>query len=90
MAQGHLEVVEEPVPDISEGEILLSNLCLSLDPANRIWMSDREQYLPPIGIGDVMRGVTLAVVESSRSDRVKAGQAPLEVSTMDCMGDSSA
>jgi len=74
LAKGDLELVEEPIPDLSEGEVLLRNLYLSLDPTNRIWMSDREQYLPPVGIGDVMRGVTIAVVESSRSDRIKEGQ----------------
>lgn len=74
IAEGDLELVEEPIPNLSEGELLLRNIYLSLDPTNRIWMSDREQYLPPVGIGDVMRGVTLAVVEASRSDRVKAGQ----------------
>ena len=74
LAPGDLELVEGPIPDLSQGEVLLRNLYLSLDPTNRIWMSDREQYLPPVGIGDVMRGVTLAVVESSRSDRITEGQ----------------
>lgn len=74
LAEGDLELVEEPIPGIGEGEVLLRNLYLSLDPTNRIWMSDREQYLPPVAIGDVMRGVTLAVVEHSRSDRIKEGQ----------------
>lgn len=74
LAPGDLELVEEAIPDIRDGEVLLRNIYLSLDPTNRIWMSDREQYLPPVALGDVMRGVTLAVVESSRSERFKAGQ----------------
>lgn len=68
-----LALVERPVPDLQEGEILVRNLYLSLDPTNRVWMSDREQYLPPVQIGDTMRGNTIAVVESSRSERFKAG-----------------
>jgi NADPH-dependent curcumin reductase CurA len=68
-----LELVEEALPELRDGEILVRNLYLSLDPTNRIWMSDREQYLPPVGIGDVMRGVTMGVVEASRSDRFAPG-----------------
>ncbi|HEX7872302.1 MAG TPA: NADP-dependent oxidoreductase [Sphingobium sp.] len=68
-----LELVEAPVADLQDGEVLIRNLYLSLDPTNRLWMSDREQYLPPVGVGDVMRGSTIGVVEVSRSDRLKAG-----------------
>ena len=48
-------------------------MLLQLDPSNRLRMSDREQYLPPVGIGDVMRGGTLGVVEESRSSRFAVG-----------------
>lgn len=68
-----LELREAPLRDIAEGEVLIRNLYLSLDPTNRLWMSDREQYLPPVGIGEVMRGSTIGVVEASRSERLKAG-----------------
>ena len=64
---------ESPLPPLGEGQILVRNLLLSLDPTNRLWMSDRDQYLPPVGIGDVMRGVTIGIVEESRSDRFKPG-----------------
>ena len=68
-----LELVESPIPEPGEGEVLIRNILLSLDPTNRIWMSDREQYMPPVGIGDVMRGGTLGVVEKSLSDRFAEG-----------------
>ncbi len=61
-----LSLVEEPIPELEDGQILKRNIYLSVDPTNRIWMSDREQYMPPVEIGDVMRGGTLGVVESSR------------------------
>jgi NADPH-dependent curcumin reductase CurA len=70
---GDLVLVEAPVADLQDGEILVRNLFLSLDPTNRIWISDREQYLPPVAIGDVMRGVTLGVVEETRSQRFAEG-----------------
>jgi NADPH-dependent curcumin reductase len=69
----NLDLVSEPLTPLRDGEILLRNLFLSLDPTNRIWMSEREQYLPPVAIGDVMRGVTLGVVEETRSSRFQCG-----------------
>ncbi|CAN7707829.1 NADP-dependent oxidoreductase [Aminobacter sp. LjRoot7] len=71
--KGDLELVEEPIRLPSPDEVLIRTIYLSLDPTNRIWMSDMEQYLPPVQIGDMMRGVTLAVVEQSRSDRFATG-----------------
>ncbi|MFZ4166653.1 NADP-dependent oxidoreductase [Brevundimonas sp. NPDC058933] len=70
---GDLELVETPVPDLKEAEVLVRTLYLSLDPTNRTWMNDSEGYLPPVGLGEVMRGLTLGVVEQSKSDRFKAG-----------------
>ena len=68
-----LELRETPIGPLADGEILVRNLYLSLDPTNRLWMSDRAQYLPPVGVGDVMRGGTIGVVEASRSDRFRVG-----------------
>ncbi|MET0364474.1 MAG: NADP-dependent oxidoreductase [Sphingobium sp.] len=68
-----LDLVEAPVRDPADGEVLIRNLYLSLDPTNRLWMSNREQYLPPVGIGEVMRGSTIGVVEASRCERLKVG-----------------
>ena len=64
---GDLELVESPVPDLKENEVLVRTIYLSLDPTNRTWMNDAEGYLPAVGLGDVMRGLTLGVVEQSRS-----------------------
>ena len=70
---GDLELVEEPIRDLADGEVQVRTLYLSLDPTNRIWMSDQDQYMPPVQIGDTMRGGSLGVVERSRSDRFKQG-----------------
>ncbi|WP_421936563.1 NADP-dependent oxidoreductase [Phenylobacterium sp.] len=70
---GDLELVEEQVRDLADGEVLVRTLYLSLDPTNRIWMSDQDQYMPPVQIGDTMRGGSIGVVEHSRSDRFKQG-----------------
>lgn len=68
-----LELESVPLPELAEGQVLVRNVWLSLDPTNRIWMSDREQYLPPVELGAVMRGGTLGVVEESRDPNFTPG-----------------
>ncbi|MEE2879607.1 MAG: NADP-dependent oxidoreductase [Pseudomonadota bacterium] len=73
VSEGDLELVEKPVPALEEGEVLLRTVYLSLDPTNRIWMSDRDQYMPPVQIGEPMRGGGIAIVEDSRFDGLEKG-----------------
>ncbi|MBL0968689.1 MAG: NADP-dependent oxidoreductase [Brevundimonas sp.] len=70
---GDLELVDAPVPDLEDSEVLIRTIYLSLDPTNRTWMNDAEGYLPAVQLGAVMRGLTLGVVEESKSERFKAG-----------------
>jgi hypothetical protein len=70
---GDLELVEAPVPELADGQVLVRTLYLSLDPTNRTWMNDAEGYLPAVKLGDVMRGLTLGVVEQSKSERFAVG-----------------
>ncbi len=65
--------VEEDVPDLKDGEVLIRNRILSLDPTNRIWMTDMEQYMPPVGIGEVMRGLGIGRVVDSKNPNYKEG-----------------
>jgi NADPH-dependent curcumin reductase CurA len=67
------DLVEEPVPTPGAGEAVIRNLYLSLDPTNRIWMSDMDQYMPPVEIGAVMRGGGIGRVIASNSDAFKVG-----------------
>jgi hypothetical protein len=64
---GDLELVAQALPEPGPGQFRARTIYLSLDPTNRIWMSDMDQYMPPVGIGDVMRGGTLSVVEASNN-----------------------
>ena len=69
-----LELVSEEVPQITDGQILAKTIYFSLDPTNRIWMSDIDQYMEPVEIGDVMRaGGSLAVVEETKVSHIKVG-----------------
>jgi NADPH-dependent curcumin reductase CurA len=69
----NFELREAEVPEPGEGEALVRNLYLSLDPAMRGWMSDAPSYVPPVGIGEVMRGGCVARVERSRAAGLKEG-----------------
>ena len=64
---------EEPVPALKEGELLVHNQYLSLDPTNRGWANERDTYLPAIKLGDVMRGGAIGVVEESLNPNFKPG-----------------
>ncbi|MEM9490557.1 MAG: NADP-dependent oxidoreductase, partial [Myxococcota bacterium] len=73
LKDGDLTWQEEPVPELNDGQFLVRSIYLSIDPTNRMWMSDAKGYLPPVAIGDVMRGGAIGVVEESRHDGFKAG-----------------
>lgn len=60
-----LSIEEESIPEPGEGEFLFRLNYLSLDPTNRIWMSDMDQYLPPVELDDPMRGVVCGTVITS-------------------------
>ena len=65
----HFEYVETELADIGAEEVLVRNLCLSFDPTQRGWVNDMESYMPPVGIGEVMRAGTVGqVVESNHAD----------------------
>lgn len=65
---------EDAAPEIAEGELLVRTIYLSLDPTNRAWVSEIPTYLPPVALGDVMRGVTLGIVERSRAGAFAPGE----------------
>jgi NADPH-dependent curcumin reductase len=67
------EVTSEPVPDPQDGQFVVRVQLVSLDPAMRGWMSDTPSYVPPIGIGDVMRAGALGKVVASSNPRYEEG-----------------
>jgi NADPH-dependent curcumin reductase CurA len=68
-----LQRVEEPVPEIGDGEVLVRVLALSVDPTNRVWMREEDSYLPAVRIGDVVRAAGLGEVVESRRDGFNPG-----------------
>ena len=59
------QFTDEPVAQPAEGGMLVKTLALSLDPAMRGWMNEGKSYIPPVGIGEVMRAGGIGVVMAS-------------------------
>ena len=60
------EVVEQEIPSPSQGQILIKQTHMSLDPAMFGWMSpDTESYIPPVELGTVMRSSGVGEVVAS-------------------------
>lgn len=68
------ELTEQAVPDLADGEALVRVDWISLDPTNRMWINDTPTYLPPVGLGEVMRAAGLGEVVASKSPRFAVGQ----------------
>jgi NADPH-dependent curcumin reductase CurA len=68
-----VELLEEELPPLGENEALVAVRYLSIDPTIRTWMNDAPGYLPPIGIGEVVRSGGIGEVVESRSDRYNEG-----------------
>ena len=66
-------IAQEAVAAPAEGEITVKVKFVSLDPAMRGWMVDRESYVPPIGIGEIMRAGVIGEVTASNSPQYAVG-----------------
>ncbi|MFJ4521938.1 NADP-dependent oxidoreductase [Streptomyces sp. NPDC088810] len=63
------EHCSEPLAEPGPGRFAGRTRVISLDPAMRGWLDDRPSYLPPVGIGEVMRaGSVIEVTASNHPD----------------------
>jgi NADPH-dependent curcumin reductase CurA len=69
----HFAIVTTSVPSLQDGEILVRNEYLSVDPAMRGWVNVADNYRPPVPIGSVMPASAVGRVVDSRSSRFRAG-----------------
>ena len=69
----HFEFVTSPVPSPAAGELLVAAEYVSLDPAMRGWLNDAKSYVPPVGIGEVMRAIGVGKVVESKDAAFAAG-----------------
>src|SRR5205085_2399239 len=63
---------EEPLPQLADHQMLVRNLYLSCDPAQRSWLA-RDTYVPKIAVGETMRAGATGQVVASRNANFKAG-----------------
>ncbi|HCG41076.1 MAG TPA: NADP-dependent oxidoreductase [Pseudomonas sp.] len=66
-------LIETELEAVGEGEILVENLYLSLDPAMRGWLSTAKSYIPPVQVGEVMRALGVGRVIESRNREFSIG-----------------
>lgn len=65
---------EAPLPELSPGQIQVRPVYISMDPTNRVWLSDWEdKYIDPVQLGDPMLGFSLGQIEKSRNDNYPKG-----------------
>ena len=65
---------ESNIPYPEEGEVLIKQEYISLDPAMRGWMRDARSYIPPVQIGEVMRAGSIGkVIKSNNHPSIKEG-----------------
>ncbi len=55
-----------PLAEPGDGQIVVKNQYLSLDPAMRGWMNEGKSYIPPVGLGEVMRALGVGKVIASK------------------------
>ncbi len=68
------EVVTLETPELVDGQFLLKQTHMSLDPAMKGWMTDdRNSYIPPVELGEVMRSSGIAEVVESKNSNFAVG-----------------
>jgi NADPH-dependent curcumin reductase CurA len=65
--ESDFRLVETDLPELQDGEVLVQNIFLSLDPYMRGRMNDVKSYIQPMELGDVMVGSTIGVVVASKN-----------------------
>ena len=66
-------LVENDLPQIADGEVLLKTLYLSLDPYMRGRMDEVKSYAASVNLGDVMVGGSVSEVVESKLPNFKPG-----------------
>ncbi len=70
-------LVDVEVPDPGEGEVLVRNTAMSVDPYMRGRMSDAKSYAAPYEVGGPLDGGAVGVVEESRDPQLAVGTSVL-------------
>ncbi len=71
--ESDFRLVETPLPEPGDGELMVRSIYLSLDPYMRGRMNDAKSYAKPVGIGEVMEGGVVGQVIASKNTRFANG-----------------
>jgi NADPH-dependent curcumin reductase CurA len=70
----HFRRADQPIGTPEDGQFLVRNYYLSIDPAQRGWVNASSNYADPVPVGGVMRSLAVGRVEASRNARFAAGE----------------
>jgi len=70
----NFEIVNTPLPELGDNEILVRNIYLSVEPAMRGWVSEVANYSEPVPLGAVMRAFAVGRVAASRHSKFQTGE----------------
>ncbi|MEL6877476.1 MAG: NADP-dependent oxidoreductase [Pseudomonadota bacterium] len=69
-----LALVEDNLPELAEGHVLIRNAMLSMDAGTRLWLTDREDgYQPPLPVGAPMTGLVVGEIIASNNPDFATG-----------------
>ena len=71
--ESNFKFIEEELSELQDGEILIQTEYLSVDPTQRMWLTDMPGYLPPIQIDEVIRSGGMGRVIKSKNERFDEG-----------------
>ncbi|MDN3904464.1 NADP-dependent oxidoreductase [Arthrobacter sp. YD2] len=72
-SEENFRLTEVPVPELQDGQVLVRNLHMSVDPYMRGRMNDVKSYVPPFKLDAPLEGGAIGEVVESRSDAHKPG-----------------
>src|SRR5476651_1342847 len=76
----NFKLIESPVPELNEGEVLLKTLYFSLDPYMRGRMNEGPSYTESFNVGEVLTGGAICKIEASKNPNFKVGDNVLSYS----------
>jgi len=69
----HFEIIEAPIPELEQGQVLVRTIYWSVEPAMRGWVNAVGNYSEPVAVGAVMRSLASGIVEASKHPDYQVG-----------------
>ena len=73
VTEDNFTLTSAPVPEPGDGELVVKNLFMSVDPYMRGRMNDTRSYVPPFRIGEVLQAGVVGQVIASRHEKWREG-----------------